>query len=68
MESALRSAIEEHPVIEISTHGLKSGATFGDVAGRPITTGSYLTSRRRPPPSLKPGRRHSRLLRLNNWG
>jgi hypothetical protein len=27
MNSALRAAIEEHPVIDISTHGPKSGAT-----------------------------------------
>jgi hypothetical protein len=33
MESALRSAIEEHPVIDISMHGLKSGVTFDDLAG-----------------------------------
>jgi deazaflavin-dependent oxidoreductase (nitroreductase family) len=27
MDSALRAAIEEHPVVDISTHGRKSGAT-----------------------------------------
>jgi hypothetical protein len=27
MDSPLRAAIEEHPVVDISTHGPKSGAT-----------------------------------------
>jgi deazaflavin-dependent oxidoreductase (nitroreductase family) len=27
MDSALRAAMEEHPVVDISTHGRKSGAT-----------------------------------------
>ena len=27
MDSALRAAIKEHPVVDISTHGPKSGAT-----------------------------------------